>query len=755
MTRKRIPTICEWALGFTVDEYVGAYERRRRSREGGTKQRERFRVEVSTDDESEEDTIKITYPRSGASNEKPAQGKKVRFDKEPPKSALKEPLGSEATTDTDATSETDPPTENDASETEESQEASDSSHVDSPQKGKKKKKTKTKSKAQVPDPNTSTSEGESDDEVTSPSSEKAKKSEKNKSSGDSGDNLVDGPPEDEDQKPKKKKKGDGKAKEKQEPEVVAGTSKPNRPVSEKKGKTKKRLKKSQAVDKVQPEAFLPSYTRRPNLIMPVRAEVLQVEHTIEGIEDPRPNAFHDAQHNVLRVYHGPVYGNPNGMLYPRRDPSRSALPIGTPHPLMNPYFYGFADPANSGSAPFQGQSPWSHIPYPYKFGPSMMTPPSIAQENPAQTATGPAPQPVAQPTVPPTEPTDSAGSAAAAEPHQAQDTPTGGETEKASPPQNVSSPDQSGAKGAEEMSPQRTENKDKGRDSNIAPQNAFPINVNMYSYGSRPDPWSRAGRERYAKLDQGFNSSAEGPGTKDFWDGSCRNNRGPAMYDRDAANRAAGPSKSDTVHPDLLWSPRPAQQRQSSPRNGTGDGNAGGWHNQASPEANNNWGDSNWGNNNSWQTTNLQGDTSWGASNPPENWGESAAGGNWAEPADNSGKGGRRSSASSSGSKKSTKSNPQNPVTNLGSANNKTNTDNFDASWGGTAAAPNGSPSAQKPDQSGLCNAKSSTMPGAWDSGVAAGNDTGWEQTTNAVDNGGFSWGDASAAQVPAGDGIW
>ncbi len=58
--------------------------------------------------------------------------------------------------------------------------------------------------------------------------------------------------------------------------------------------------------------------------------------------DPRPNAFMDNEHGICRVYHGPTWGNPFGSLYPRRtgpDPP-PILPVGTPHPLNNPYYYG-------------------------------------------------------------------------------------------------------------------------------------------------------------------------------------------------------------------------------------------------------------------------------------------------------------------------------------------------------------------------------------------------------------------------------
>ncbi|KAK1999833.1 hypothetical protein LX36DRAFT_655077 [Colletotrichum falcatum] len=89
MTRKtRSSTLCEWALGVSVEEYCNSVDRRRSKKSRG---RQRISVEISTDDESEEDTVKITYPRAnlGKNSDQNSGVKKVRFDKIAPKSALK------------------------------------------------------------------------------------------------------------------------------------------------------------------------------------------------------------------------------------------------------------------------------------------------------------------------------------------------------------------------------------------------------------------------------------------------------------------------------------------------------------------------------------------------------------------------------------------------------------------------------------------------------------------------------------------
>lgn len=127
---------------------------------------------------------------------------------------------------------------------------------------------------------------------------------------------------------KQKQKGNGgnnkKAADKSEEKI------PEEPAAS--GKKKKKDKKAKSYVQLPP--------RRPDLLLPVNAQVLQVEHSIEGAEDPRPNAFYDAEHGVMRVYHGGAYGNPYGALYPKR--WGQSMPLGTPHPSQNPWAYGFA-----------------------------------------------------------------------------------------------------------------------------------------------------------------------------------------------------------------------------------------------------------------------------------------------------------------------------------------------------------------------------------------------------------------------------
>ena len=102
--------------------------------------------------------------------------------------------------------------------------------------------------------------------------------------------------------------------------------------------------------------YPPPELRRPNLIMPIQSKVSHVEHVVESDADPSPNAFHDSRNGILRHYTGPVYGNPHGQLYPQRSYSNNP-PIGTPHPLNNPWYNGFRPDQTNSQAPPQVPGP--------------------------------------------------------------------------------------------------------------------------------------------------------------------------------------------------------------------------------------------------------------------------------------------------------------------------------------------------------------------------------------------------------------
>ncbi|KAL1874248.1 hypothetical protein Daus18300_003612 [Diaporthe australafricana] len=146
-----------------------------------------------------------------------------------------------------------------------------------------------------------------------------------------------------------------------------GESQDNEKKSSAKGNEKPSLKTAEPKQPVDKNAFkLPTYPKsmEPNFIMPIKSKVVQCEHTIEGLNDPRPNAFHDSRKGIVRVYHGPHWGNHTGELYGAVNPSKlSPLPISArPYPGYPPNWDG---PHHYGHLP-----PYpSHPPYP-QGGPS-------------------------------------------------------------------------------------------------------------------------------------------------------------------------------------------------------------------------------------------------------------------------------------------------------------------------------------------------------------------------------------------------
>ncbi|KUI65584.1 hypothetical protein VM1G_00152 [Cytospora mali] len=104
----------------------------------------------------------------------------------------------------------------------------------------------------------------------------------------------------------------------------------------------------------------------PNLIMPVRSKVLQCEHTIEGPRDPRPNAFIDSGKGIVRVYHGPTWGNHTGELYGNVNPAKMPSPLPSsagPYPGFNgyppgPHGYPPGAPGYYGPPPYGPYPPY-------------------------------------------------------------------------------------------------------------------------------------------------------------------------------------------------------------------------------------------------------------------------------------------------------------------------------------------------------------------------------------------------------------
>ncbi|RSL71063.1 hypothetical protein CEP54_001419 [Fusarium duplospermum] len=122
-----------------------------------------------------------------------------------------------------------------------------------------------------------------------------------------------------------------------------------------------------------PQGMLFPHPRRPQLIEPIRAQVVQMERVIRAPSDPVPNAYYDPENNVMRQYQGPPTGNNHGHLYPAHNAFSGPPPAGMPPVPQTPFYYGFNQPQpQPGYGPYppynqywQPMSPmegYSHVP---------------------------------------------------------------------------------------------------------------------------------------------------------------------------------------------------------------------------------------------------------------------------------------------------------------------------------------------------------------------------------------------------------
>ncbi|KAL6903065.1 hypothetical protein GGI43DRAFT_433170 [Trichoderma evansii] len=112
-----------------------------------------------------------------------------------------------------------------------------------------------------------------------------------------------------------------------------------------------------------------SHARPPNLIAPIRAEMMHTERVVETQDDPLPNAYYDALHNVVRVYHGSVYGqNGRHMFANREGTSGQPHHPDMSHQMQNPYYSSYNNVMPLGPPPLppqQQQLPihgYEHVP---------------------------------------------------------------------------------------------------------------------------------------------------------------------------------------------------------------------------------------------------------------------------------------------------------------------------------------------------------------------------------------------------------
>lgn len=324
----------EWVLGGPIIPL------RQRAAKKAKPRKEIISVEVTTDDESQTDTLRVTYPRTRQTT----PPKQVRFNGKPKKPALKPtPLESADEADTENTSESEADKKKvcccrrcvrrrrrekcTASDTDET--TTDTAGETTEDDKKKKNKGKNQQESSGDETSGKSDSGTSDGEgkKKNKGKEKKKKDEKKEEKSENKDK----------EDKKEEKKDDEKEEKREEKKGDDREDKNDEGQKDEKGKDSKAEEKKDEAAK--PHHCCPSSGIPAHLIAPVRAQVVQTEAVIEGADDPRPNAFYDAAHNVMRVYYGPVYGNhDHRSLYPRHNANGLPLSMGMPYPAHNPHY---------------------------------------------------------------------------------------------------------------------------------------------------------------------------------------------------------------------------------------------------------------------------------------------------------------------------------------------------------------------------------------------------------------------------------
>ncbi|EWG46404.1 hypothetical protein FVEG_06910 [Fusarium verticillioides 7600] len=467
--KAKLPShFCEWVVGTTIESVIGAIPKNK-----PPKKRDVVRVAVTTDDESEEDTVSVTYPRTGrnytpppANEAKAVVKKKVRFEARqngPLKSAMKQTTTTTPKDSSDEASDSGPETESDSSQsayisssdvtdsdveysvecvkhkrqrkkkrrqtqaeedtesdwdsdpapdcpcqrctkgrqilqrvcqkrskeiTPPSPETSDSDEEAPPntkqQSGKNKRRCLKKAKPTEPDPNTSDSDSEP--EILALKKRSQTKNQGKQTNGKEQQIAPQAP-----MTKKERKAMNKKAKQQQEQEIEGETSDSPKeteeetepeeePKKQNKGKQKNNKKQKGEQKKQEPEN-----------------ETNKDQEAAPADKAPEASKDTDQELNILRAYDGPAYGNhQSNALYPERDAFGRPLPMGQPHPVQNPFYYGFNNPQQYPNYPqmppfhqgYAGAPPpsdaYSHVPITqgmtplpwYAMGPPPGVPPS-------------------------------------------------------------------------------------------------------------------------------------------------------------------------------------------------------------------------------------------------------------------------------------------------------------------------------------------------------------------------------------------
>ncbi|CAJ2507005.1 Uu.00g081910.m01.CDS01 [Anthostomella pinea] len=341
------------------------------------KKKKKIVATESTDEETEEeiDTVHAKHKAkkakkeeaakskgaNGKENAKPNGKQKGKQDEKGKGKKQKKQAAPETESDTTEATETEPETEPET-ESETAVESEEQSEEEPPKK-KGKQKGNDKGKKDKGQQNSDKKAGKKEKGQQNSDKKAGKKNKKQKSDTEEETEASDTEvetteaetTEEEEKKDKKKKKE--KEKQNKKSKKQNSDKKKDKPAPKAESPSKKSEKAEKQLSF--PPHHPPPEIRKTSFLLPPRSNVLHVEHAVESHEDPRPNAFYDNENGVMRVYHGPAYGNPYGALYPKRVYSHQDLPVGSPHPQHNPWYNGFQTVA--------GQPVPPHVP-PYKPG---------------------------------------------------------------------------------------------------------------------------------------------------------------------------------------------------------------------------------------------------------------------------------------------------------------------------------------------------------------------------------------------------
>jgi len=314
------------------------------------KKKSAVKVRLDTNDETEEDTVTVTFPRHGSAMRSAAErlvSKNVRFETT---------VGGEP------------------------YDSADDEKPAAPKQGKGKAAAKDKKKEskQVSEDSDTTllpEDSQPESEAETATSNKGKKAGRG-NKGKGGNNSA--KPQNDNNKGNDKSEnaesnGGDKTKEGKE-----SAAKPNDKTKSPKSDLKpSQQPKSKSPPKPAsaPNPALQYLSDDPNLIVPVQAHTVRVEHAFEDIsggQDPQPNAYFDPHSGRCRVYHGPNWGHRFRELYPQTvvagpEISTSAPPAPKSPRELHSSSYGFgnpppvAPPIPGKPAEYQPQAPMYYI----------------------------------------------------------------------------------------------------------------------------------------------------------------------------------------------------------------------------------------------------------------------------------------------------------------------------------------------------------------------------------------------------------